>query len=190
MAQAMLRDTWALCESIPRLHPVLVTTAPGEPHGVEGETWEQCDGDLGARLAHAFGGALRRWPSAIALGADAPHMPAKRLLEARQALESQDAVLCPADDGGFALLGLRRCPDGLFEQVAWSSQTTCREMVTNLQAHLGSLKTLAPQFDIDDLRDVRRLVNECAPASCPLSYAVARKIVAETQSNVPAGSST
>ena len=42
-----------------------------------------------------------------------PGLPARLLDAARRALATGDAVIGPADDGGFYLLGLTRCPAGL-----------------------------------------------------------------------------
>lgn len=74
----------------------------------------QGEGDLGSRLENALRRALAGGkPAAIVIGTDSPDLPAELLDAARAALKDADAVLGPSADGGFYLIGLRSCPEGL-----------------------------------------------------------------------------
>ncbi|HEY0130196.1 MAG TPA: TIGR04282 family arsenosugar biosynthesis glycosyltransferase, partial [Allosphingosinicella sp.] len=66
----------------------------------------QGEGDLGARLARAAARVLAE-DSILLIGADCPELDRDRLRAAADALEDHDAVIHPAHDGGYALLGLR-----------------------------------------------------------------------------------
>ncbi|HEX8513322.1 MAG TPA: DUF2064 domain-containing protein, partial [Allosphingosinicella sp.] len=64
----------------------------------------QGDGGLGERLARAAERVLGQEP-ALLVGADCPELDRHRLRAAAQMLEAHDAVLHPAHDGGYVLLG-------------------------------------------------------------------------------------
>lgn len=66
----------------------------------------------------------------IALGADAPTLPASRLEELRQALVEADAAFVPARDGGFVALALRCCPAEAFTGVAWGTARAHRDLAS------------------------------------------------------------
>ena len=115
--------------------------------------------DLGERLAAAIADELAEGPGPVlAIGADAPHVPAAPLAEAAAALAGRaDVVLGPAADGGYYLIGLRRPAPGLFAGIAWSTAgvleaTRARAEAAGLAVHL-----LPPGFDIDEVVDLVRL---------------------------------
>src|SRR5207248_702384 len=64
----------------------------------------QTDGDLGARIRGALADALERSAAAVLIGSDTPDLPRQLIDEAFEALETCDAVLGPACDGGFYLI--------------------------------------------------------------------------------------
>jgi hypothetical protein len=68
----------------------------------------QGEGDLGQRLARAAARVLGEGDNVLLIGADCPELDGPRLNAAAEALQDHDAVIHPAQDGGYALLGLRR----------------------------------------------------------------------------------
>jgi len=159
LARAFLQDTWTVASSIADINPVLATTGgaaadfglPGDP-----EIWFQGEGDLGKRLERILTRGLAEADFVIAIGADNPGLPAGRLAQAAQALSKSDAVLGPADDGGFYLIALRRCPPRLFEGLPWSAPTTFLAMKERLEALSMTLHILERWFDIDRVDDLDR----------------------------------
>jgi len=119
----------------------------------------QAGGDLGARMLAAFASALATHPRVLLLGSDCPALAASHLRQADRALrEGADAVLVPCEDGGYALIGLRRVDARLFDGIAWSSENVMaetRKRLTGLGWHWRELETL---WDIDRPEDYRRLV--------------------------------
>lgn len=88
----------------------------------DGWTWHrQADGDLGARMGAALAGALARADRAVLIGSDCPDYSPSYLTTAFAALDDHDAVLGPAADGGYVLIGLRRPAPALFADIPWSS---------------------------------------------------------------------
>jgi len=79
---------------------------------------EQRGADLGARMQRALERALRRHRAAILIGSDCPALSPRHLQRAARWLRGGcEAVLAPAEDGGYALIGLRRRMPALFEAI-------------------------------------------------------------------------
>jgi rSAM/selenodomain-associated transferase 1 len=149
-----------LCCAPDAAHPSFTALARSAPVtlAVQGE------GDLGLRMRRAFERTLSTQRRAIVIGTDAPGLDAQYLREAAARLESHEAVLGPALDGGYALIGLRRPAAALFEGIAWSTarvlaQTRERlELLGLTHAELGMLA------DIDEPADLRHLPAAWRPA--------------------------
>ncbi|MEO6697527.1 MAG: TIGR04282 family arsenosugar biosynthesis glycosyltransferase, partial [Gammaproteobacteria bacterium] len=75
-----------------------------------GVTLQQQQGNnLGERMAQAFDTVLQQHPYAVVIGTDCPTLTTQDLRAALNALhEGFDAVIGPAEDGGYVLIGLRR----------------------------------------------------------------------------------
>lgn len=176
LAESFLRDTWARVTALPWTIPILAATEleglPPLP-GAD-EVWPQGDGDLGARLERVLARAIAAHGPAIAIGADTPTLPLAYLAAAREHLRSADAVIGPAEDGGFYLLGLRACPPGLLAHLPWSSDLTGAATVARLGAYGLVTATLPPWFDVDRPADLERLraALERDPGAAPHTAAV------------------
>ncbi|WP_419729652.1 TIGR04282 family arsenosugar biosynthesis glycosyltransferase [Lichenicola sp.] len=108
---------------------------------------EQGEGDLGARLA--------RVPApAIVIGSDAPGLTADLLAEAAAALRMHAAVIGPALDGGYTLLGFREPVPFAFEGMAWSTDTVFAETMHRLRTHGIAPLVLPMLADIDRPEDL------------------------------------
>lgn len=78
--------------------------------------------DLGERMAGALADALTASRHAVLIGTDCPELDAHDLQQAFDALaQDHDAVLGPAADGGYVLIGLRAPAPRLFEAIDWGS---------------------------------------------------------------------
>ncbi len=114
--------------------------------------YPQTEGDLGQRLSSASREAFESGASSIILlGGDCPDIRTHHLEEAAQHLEKKSAIIGPAADGGYWLLGLpRHCPE-VFEKIQWSSSEVLPKTLETLAqlelppAHLPILE------DVDDL---------------------------------------
>ncbi|MDZ4753326.1 MAG: TIGR04283 family arsenosugar biosynthesis glycosyltransferase [Phycisphaerae bacterium] len=160
LARAFLVDTGTAMRAIGWAETIVATTGALE-RGLEAEVgvpvWPQGDGDLGARMERVLARALTDAPIAIAVGTDSPGLRARVFDEARAALTTADAVIGPTDDGGFYLLGLRRCPPGLLADLPWSAPTTYAETSARLRAWGLSVVELGRWFDVDRADDLSRL---------------------------------
>ncbi len=128
-----------------------------EQHGVT--LREQPAGDLGARMF----AALQASPTPVGtllVGTDCPCLTPALLRTAAAALNDSDAVLIPAEDGGYVLLGLRYPDSALFASVEWGSD----RVLTQTRQRLGDLHwqwcELATLWDVDRPGDYQRLLEE------------------------------
>jgi rSAM/selenodomain-associated transferase 1 len=82
----------------------------------------QGEGNLGTRMERALARLLAAGaPAAALIGADTPDLPLALIDAAFAALRRADAVVAPARDGGYVLVGVRRPAPELFRGVPWST---------------------------------------------------------------------
>jgi len=117
----------------------------------------QGDGDLGERLARAASRTLRAGEKVLLVGTDCPDLTPDRLGEAAAMLAGHDAVLHPAIDGGYALLGLRRFDRSLFERIEWSSAAVAAQTLARLDALGWTVHVGETLRDVDEPADLAGL---------------------------------
>jgi uncharacterized protein len=113
--------------------------------------------DLGVRMAHAVDQTLAagHWP--LLVGSDCPRLDAGVLVAACEALVAgHPAVLGPAEDGGYVLLGLRRPAPELFRDMAWGTERVLAQTRQRLAALGWDWRELAPLWDLDRPEDLLR----------------------------------
>lgn len=161
LARAFFEDTWATVGALGWARPILATTAPdASAFGLAGEAvevWPQGAGDLGQRMERILARVVGEAGRAILIGADLPGLPPQHLDIARDDLDHHEAVLGPADDGGFYLVGLSRVPRGLFTGLGWSAPDTLVRTERRL-VDCGLTLARAPSwFDVDEIYDLARV---------------------------------
>lgn len=110
---------------------------------------DQGEGDLGARMARVAA-------PAILIGSDCPDCDAAMLRRATIALARAPAVVGPASDGGYYLLGMGRPMPFLFHDMAWSTDAVMPETLRRF-ALQGIAPALLPELgDIDTPDDLAR----------------------------------
>lgn len=110
-------------------------------------------GDLGDRMGRVLRGAP---PGPVCvIGADIPGINAVRVAEAFALLGRHDAVIGPAPDGGYWLIGLKRSravPRSLFAGVRWSTSSARADTLASLGGlSVGEAATLR---DVDTVADL------------------------------------
>lgn len=109
--------------------------------------------DLGERMYNAF--ARARQP-AILIGTDCPMLrPADLRRAARWLRGGCDAVLAPAEDGGYALIALRRVKPEFFKDMKWSGPSVYADTVKRLAGYRW--RALRTVWDVDRPADLDRL---------------------------------
>lgn len=119
---------------------------------------DQTDGDLGARMLAAARDSLAEAGYMILLGTDSPELSSHLIRRASDALAGgRDAVIGPAHDGGYVLLGLSRLQEGIFRDMPWSTERVLDQTRRRL-AQLGfSWEELPSCGDLDRRQDLERL---------------------------------
>jgi len=142
----------------PRWRLVLAVSPDAE--GLASRVWPahlprmaQGKGDLGDRMGRIFH-SLPPGPACI-IGADIPGIRRGHVARAFAALGDHDAVIGPAPDGGYWLIGLRRTaavPARLFDGVRWSGPHTRADTLASLgHARVALVDTLRDVDEADDL---------------------------------------
>ena len=113
--------------------------------------------DLGERMSnaftHVFGAGFRK---AVIIGSDTPDLRAADLREAFAALAEKPAVIGPARDGGYYLLGFERSnflPE-VFEGITWSGADVFSRTMQRLKKGGCRPRRLKERRDIDTLEDL------------------------------------
>ncbi len=139
-----------------------VTLAVAPDTALRGRDWPahlprlpQGRGDLGDRMARILRGAGRG--PVLIVGADIPDVDRTQIARAFAELRGRDAVVGPAEDGGYWCIGLgqgRRLPAGVFSGVRWSTPHALTDTLTTLPGlRIGRAARLA---DVDTGADLAR----------------------------------
>jgi len=133
--------------------------------------------DLGERMAAALRQLQADYERTALIGSDSPDLPRSLVAEAFLALGRADAVIAPASDGGYVLVGERRHHPELFRDIPWSSPAVLHVTRRRIAEHGIVCRELAPWEDVDDLPSLRRLMRR-SPDSA--TVALARQLLERT----------
>ena len=86
--------------------------------------------------------------------------------KALAALEGNDVVLGPAEDGGYVLIGLRRPIRELFDDLAWGTETVLAETRRRIRALGLRSHELPPLWDLDRPSDLVRYRRHQRSTTC------------------------
>jgi uncharacterized protein len=152
LAAAALADTLAAAGRAPVARRLLVLAgqaADGWPP--EWEVITQRGEDHGTRLAHAYADAAG---PTVLIGMDTPQVTADLLAAAVGALQHHDAVLGPAEDGGWWLMGVRDpAAAAVLADVPMSTPDTGRLTVEALQSQGLRVARVPALRDVDTFPD-------------------------------------
>lgn len=118
---------------------------------------EQAGGDLGARMQHIVDQGLSRADKVILVGSDVPGLDTDYIEQAVAALDHADAVLGPAEDGGYVLVGLAQRCDAIFNNMPWGTETVLARTLAALEESGLTRELLSSLPDVDRPEDLRHL---------------------------------
>ena len=164
LQHALVRDSWEKVQCLEAVAICLYSDVewPGFVEFVGAERVRLQRGcDLGEKMFHCFEELHQRGHDRIVIiGSDSPTLPTEHIERAFDALHETDAVLGPAEDGGYYAVGCRRPRADMFEDVAWSSgETLIQTEAAFLRVGLRSLR-LPLWYDVDTVRDLARLADD------------------------------
>ena len=116
--------------------------------------------DLGERMRNGFIGAFEiGFRRVVLIGSDIPDLPLEFVEEAFTSLKKKDAVIGPALDGGYYLIGFKdkTFSPQVFEGMAWGTETVFGETMNILKKLMQNVHTLPYRRDIDTIEDLRKL---------------------------------
>ncbi|MFT5610241.1 MAG: rSAM/selenodomain-associated transferase 1 [Arenicella sp.] len=111
----------------------------------------QSEGDLGVKMHNTFD--EHGYPAAI-LGCDAPHVLSSSLTRAYELLGQEKNVIAPSEDGGYYFIGLSQACSGLFERIAWGTESVYTDTLANATKHGLEHFSLSSLNDVDTWQDV------------------------------------
>ncbi|MGH8750089.1 MAG: TIGR04282 family arsenosugar biosynthesis glycosyltransferase [Burkholderiales bacterium] len=118
----------------------------------------QSAGNLGQRMQYAFEQSLQTVQHAVLIGSDCPALGAVDLRHAATLLkQDDDAVFCPAEDGGYVLIALARTSPQLFQGVEWGSGQVMAQTRERLQMLNWRWQEMPMLWDVDRPEDYQRL---------------------------------
>jgi hypothetical protein len=115
----------------------------------------QIGSDLGDRMQNAMEQAFALGArKAVIIGSDCPQITKRVIDEAFEKLDAHDAVIGPASDGGYYLIGLRSLHPQLFMNKRWSTETVLSDTVQDLKDGGLTFFLLEELSDIDSKDDL------------------------------------
>ncbi|KEZ92834.1 TIGR04282 family arsenosugar biosynthesis glycosyltransferase [Nonlabens ulvanivorans] len=110
--------------------------------------------DLGVRMQHAFNTAFKTHDKVVIIGSDMYDLTTQDLDKAFELLDSHDAVMGPAIDGGYYLLGFnKQVPANVFSNKEWGTETVQAQTLKDLKNLNYTL--LEPRNDVDFYEDIK-----------------------------------
>lgn len=119
----------------------------------------QAGDGLGVRMTNAVQALFAAGAGPVLLaGSDSPDLPLARVHQVVEQLQATDVVTVPCQDGGYAVVGLRRPTTALFDEIPWSTSrvlqaTRQRALLLGLSYH-----ETESWSDLDTLVDLQHLV--------------------------------
>jgi len=110
--------------------------------------------DLGLRMLNAFENAFKRgYKKVVIVGSDLYDLNSEDIKRAFNELEKNDAVIGPAKDGGYYLLGMKTLHSQVFQNKNWGTETVLEDTLADLNNK--EVKLLEEKNDIDTWEDIK-----------------------------------
>ena len=111
--------------------------------------------DLGERMANALESAVSHGRVPMLVGSDCPALDLDYLGRASDALDTNDAVVGPSEDGGYVLIGVSRSV-AAFDGIDWSTPGVLAQTRRALSRDGARWTELEVLWDVDTAADFER----------------------------------
>ena len=109
---------------------------------------------LGERMQNAFQELFDLGhEKVVIIGSDLYDLDAKYIEEAYQKLDTHDAVIGPALDGGYYLFGMKKVLPNVFNQKDWGTETVFEDTLKDLENY--NIHLTKALNDIDTFEDIK-----------------------------------
>lgn len=110
--------------------------------------------DLGYRMLNAFkNGFNNSYNKIIIVGSDLFDLQQTHIEDAFNALETNNFVIGPAEDGGYYLLGMTHLNETIFKHKVWGTSSVLKDTLDDLQNE--SVFLLEQLNDVDTYEDIK-----------------------------------
>ena len=117
------------------------------------QKYQQFGDDLGIRMLNAFkNGFEAGYEKVMIIGSDLYDLSEKNIEKAFVALNTNDVVIGPAEDGGYYLLGMNALQENVFKNKKWGTASVRKDTLKDLSDK--KVKVLAFKNDIDIYEDI------------------------------------
>jgi rSAM/selenodomain-associated transferase 1 len=114
---------------------------------------QQIGEDLGIRMLHAFKNGFKAgYEKVMIIGSDLYDLTAETIENAFIALEKNEVVIGPAEDGGYYLLGMNSLEEKVFKNKDWGTKTVRKDTLEDLKDKKVFL--LGELNDVDVFEDI------------------------------------
>jgi len=114
---------------------------------------QQFGEDLGLRMLHAFKNGFKAgYEKVMIIGSDLYDLTAETIENAFIALENNEVVIGPAEDGGYYLLGMNSLEEKIFKNKDWGTETVRKDTLKDLKDKKVFL--LGELNDVDIFEDI------------------------------------
>lgn len=115
--------------------------------------------DLGEKMQNAFNDGFREgFQQIILIGSDLPTISSTIIQQGFAALENNDIVFGPADDGGYYLIGMKKMHPSIFNNKPWSTEKlltiTLKELTQQKIALLTQLNDIDTEADLKEHKSI------------------------------------
>jgi uncharacterized protein len=115
----------------------------------------QSGNDLGERMLRAFDyGFQSGYESICIIGTDCFELTPKIVTDAFDKLKTFHAVIGPACDGGYYLLGMNKLHSEVFKNKIWSTESVAQQTINDFKKSNLSYFTLPALRDVDSEEDL------------------------------------
>jgi len=116
---------------------------------------QQFGNDIGERMLLSFSELFEKgYKQVLIIGSDCYQLSTNIIEKAVSLLDSHSAVLGPASDGGYYLLGLKTLVPDLFSNKPWSSDQVAALSIADFKNHSLSYALLEELNDVDLMADL------------------------------------
>jgi uncharacterized protein len=119
--------------------------------------------DLGERMAFSISVTLQTYAKVVVIGTDCPDIDEGYIQQAFSKLNEHDAVIGPAVDGGYVLLGLKEFSTEIFSGITWGEDSVFKKTQDTINRIGWTCHHLETKHDVDRPEDLHRyqyLLNE------------------------------
>ncbi len=141
-----MRVIWCVAGGLEGLNSII---------GLEAETVEQSEGDLGQRMGEFCKTQFTLGAEKVLIiGTDSLYLDGSDFDSALKCLETERLVFQPSPDGGYTLVGMNEFTPEVFDSMPWSQPYLMEATIDKVQKLGFGLELLCQRNDIDTREDL------------------------------------